>query len=288
MADALKLGFGPFAAPARIGASGVLVVFCDDGLKFGPATARAIAPAAGLVARAAKAERFTGKSGSALELVVPEGLKVSRLVVIGVGKTKDLEQKDLLKLGGLAMGKLPVSASEATRVRGLAGRRDEGRSGRRPGARHRAARLRLRPLQDQAQGRREAAGPAQRDGRGRRRRRRTQGLCGARSDQRRRADGARSRQRAGQCALPGGIRPPHGRSEEGRRRGRGARPQGDEETRHERAARRRPGLGAREPRRGDALERRQSRRGAGRLHRQGRVLRHRRHFDQAGGRRWRT
>jgi leucyl aminopeptidase len=113
MADALKLGFGPFAAPARIGASGVLVVFCDDGLKFGPATARAIAPAAGLVARAAKAERFTGKSGSALELVVPEGLKVSRLVVIGVGKTKDLEQKDLLKLGGLAMGKLPVSASEA-------------------------------------------------------------------------------------------------------------------------------------------------------------------------------
>ncbi|HEY7998817.1 MAG TPA: leucyl aminopeptidase [Pseudolabrys sp.] len=113
MADALKLGFGPFAAPARIGASGVLVVFCDDGLKFGPATARAIAPAAGLVARAAKAERFTGKSGAALELAVPEGLKVSRLVVIGAGKTKNLEQKDLLKLGGLAMGKLPVSASEA-------------------------------------------------------------------------------------------------------------------------------------------------------------------------------
>ena len=31
MTDALKLGFGPFAAPAK----GVLVVFCDDGLKFG-------------------------------------------------------------------------------------------------------------------------------------------------------------------------------------------------------------------------------------------------------------
>ena len=109
MSDALKLGFGPFVAPSK----GVLIVFCDDGLKFGPATAKAIAPAAGLVARAAKAERFTGKSGAALELVVPEGLKVSRLVVIGAGKTKDLEQKDLLKLGGLAMGKLPVSTSEA-------------------------------------------------------------------------------------------------------------------------------------------------------------------------------
>src|SRR5665213_4134754 len=113
MAVAVKLGFGPFNAPVKLGASGVLVVFCDDGLKFGPATATAIAPASSLVARAAKAERFTGKSGSALELVVPEGLKVSRLVVIGAGNTKDLEQKDLLKLGGLAMGKLPMSTSEA-------------------------------------------------------------------------------------------------------------------------------------------------------------------------------
>ncbi len=66
MSDALKLGFGPFAAPAK----GVLIVFCDDALKFGPATGKALGSAAGLVARAAKAERFTGKSGSALELIV--------------------------------------------------------------------------------------------------------------------------------------------------------------------------------------------------------------------------
>src|SRR5450631_2947442 len=114
MSDALKLGFGPFAAPAKLSPSGVLIVFCDDKLKFGRATAKAIAPAAGLVARAATAERFTGKSGSALELSVPEGLSVARLVVIGAGKASGLAQKDLLKLGGLAMGKLPMSASEAT------------------------------------------------------------------------------------------------------------------------------------------------------------------------------
>ncbi|HTT46999.1 MAG TPA: leucyl aminopeptidase [Pseudolabrys sp.] len=112
MSDALKLGFAPFAAPAGIGASGVLIVFCGDGLRFGPATTKAIAPAAAFVARAAKAERFAGKSGSALELIVPEGLQVARLVVIGAGKTAGLEQKDMLKLGGLAMGKLPVAASE--------------------------------------------------------------------------------------------------------------------------------------------------------------------------------
>jgi leucyl aminopeptidase len=113
MSDALKLGFAPFAAPKM----GVLIVFCDDALKFGRATAKAIAPAADLVARAAKAERFTGKSGSVLELSVPEGLDVARLVVIGAGKSvgrAGLAQKDLNKLGGLAMGKLPASASDAT------------------------------------------------------------------------------------------------------------------------------------------------------------------------------
>jgi leucyl aminopeptidase len=108
----LKLAFGPFAAPAKAGAAGVLFVFCDDALKFGPATSKALGSAIGLVGRAAKAEHFTGKSGSTLELSVPEGLKVSRLVVIGVGKTADLQPKDFLKLGGAAIGKLPRAAGE--------------------------------------------------------------------------------------------------------------------------------------------------------------------------------
>jgi leucyl aminopeptidase len=110
MATAFQLGFGPIAAPNQ----GVLVVFCDDRLKFGTGTAKALGPTVSLVIRAAAAERFTGKSGSALELILPEGLEASRLLVIGVGKTGKLETKDLLKLGGLAMGKLPNTASEAT------------------------------------------------------------------------------------------------------------------------------------------------------------------------------
>src|SRR5271166_6236323 len=106
MTDALTLGFGPFAAPAK----GVFIVFCDDALKFGPATRKAIGPVTDLVARAAKTERFTGKSGSALELILPEGLKVGRLVVIGTGKVSEFQPKDILKLGGAAMGKVPGSA----------------------------------------------------------------------------------------------------------------------------------------------------------------------------------
>ena len=42
MTDALKLGFGNFVAPAKSGPSGVLVVFCDDALKLGPATRKTL------------------------------------------------------------------------------------------------------------------------------------------------------------------------------------------------------------------------------------------------------
>jgi leucyl aminopeptidase len=117
MSDALTLGFSPFSTAPR----GVLVVFCDNGLKFGPATRRALAPAGDLVARAAKSERFSGKSGSAIELIMPEGLKLPRLVVVGIGKTDELQPKDLLKFGGIAMGKLPASATEATVIAELPG-----------------------------------------------------------------------------------------------------------------------------------------------------------------------
>jgi leucyl aminopeptidase len=110
MTNSLKLGFGGFTTPAK----GVLVVFCDAGLKLGPAAQKALRPAGELVTRAAKAERFTGKKSSALELAVPAGLKVSRLVVLGAGKIAELKPKDFLKLGGLAMGKLPTSASDVT------------------------------------------------------------------------------------------------------------------------------------------------------------------------------
>jgi len=110
MADARKLGFGPIAAPA----GGVLVVFADDNVQFGPRTRSVLGSATDLIARAAKADRFTGKSGSALDIVAPAGLKASRLVVIGTGKSADRKSQDLVKLGGVAMGRVPSAASEAT------------------------------------------------------------------------------------------------------------------------------------------------------------------------------
>jgi leucyl aminopeptidase len=104
MADAPKISFSPVSAAKP---TGTVVVFCDDGLKFGPAATAVLGAAAALVTRAAKSEQFAGKSGSALELIVPEGLMTDRLVVIGAGKVSDLKAQDFVKLGGAAMGKLP-------------------------------------------------------------------------------------------------------------------------------------------------------------------------------------
>jgi leucyl aminopeptidase len=117
MSTALKLEFASFAAAAK----GVLVVFCEEGLKFGSAVRKALAPTGDLVTRAADADRFKGKNGSALEIIAPAGLEVSRLIVLGVGKARDLKPEDLVKLGGIVMGKIPGAATAATIVTDLAG-----------------------------------------------------------------------------------------------------------------------------------------------------------------------
>jgi leucyl aminopeptidase len=115
MSDASKLGFSGFAAPSK----GVLVVFCDDKLGFGTGTRQVLGEAADFVRRAASSEKFTGKSGTTLDLVMPPGLKASRLIVVGVGKPKELKPLDVIKLGGKAIGAVPTSATEAMVVADL-------------------------------------------------------------------------------------------------------------------------------------------------------------------------
>jgi len=109
MPDALKLGFVPFT---RL--RGVLIAFCAENLKFGPATKKALAGAEAQVRRAATADGFTGKNGAVLDIVAPAGLDAPRLIVIGTGKDTELKQRDVVKLGGIAMGKLPPKAAETT------------------------------------------------------------------------------------------------------------------------------------------------------------------------------
>ena len=112
MSDAVKVGFVPFSAASR----GVLVVFCDDALKFGAATRKALGAAADTVKRAAAANQFKGKSSATLDILAPEGIKVSRLIVVGLGKPAALKEKDFLKFGGVTAGKLNAASNAVTIV----------------------------------------------------------------------------------------------------------------------------------------------------------------------------
>ncbi|MDB5656878.1 MAG: peptidase leucyl aminopeptidase, partial [Tardiphaga sp.] len=100
MPDAVKVGFVPFSAAAR----GVLVVFCDDAMKFGAATAKALGDTAAVVKRAAAASKFKGKSAATLDILAPEGLKATRLIVVGTGKSDAIKETDILKFGGVLAG----------------------------------------------------------------------------------------------------------------------------------------------------------------------------------------
>jgi leucyl aminopeptidase len=110
MPDAVKVGFVPFSTAPR----GILVVFCDDTLKFGAATRKALGDATDLVGRAAATNQFKGKSGSTLDILAPEGLKASRLIVVGAGKLSAIKDYDFLKLGGAVAGKLRAGNDAVT------------------------------------------------------------------------------------------------------------------------------------------------------------------------------
>ncbi len=79
MSDAIKVGFVPFSATPR----GILVVFCDDRLRLGATTSKALGEAADLVKRAAATGRFKGKNGAGLGALGPGGTKNLRLRVVG-------------------------------------------------------------------------------------------------------------------------------------------------------------------------------------------------------------
>jgi leucyl aminopeptidase len=110
MSDAVKVGFVPFSAASR----GILVVFCDDALKLGAASRKALGPAANTIKRAAAANQFKGKSGSVLDILAPEAIKAQRLIVVGAGKPSDLKEKDFLKFGGVIAGRLNAASDAVT------------------------------------------------------------------------------------------------------------------------------------------------------------------------------
>jgi leucyl aminopeptidase len=103
-----------FAAAAAV-ESGALVVGATEGPELLPAAAKADRSSRGAVERALKASRFAGKPGQIVEILAPAGLKVSRLIVAGLGKAADFDAAAAETVAAAALGRLKGSAeTEAT------------------------------------------------------------------------------------------------------------------------------------------------------------------------------
>lgn len=66
--------------------------------------------------RAIAATSFKGKAQSVLDLVVPAGLTVDRLMVVGLGPIADFDAAAALKLGGLLMGRIKDAKASAVTI----------------------------------------------------------------------------------------------------------------------------------------------------------------------------
>ncbi|MEP9366312.1 leucyl aminopeptidase [Xanthobacter sp. VNH20] len=117
MAEPVTIRFAKHGAAPK----GVVVVLTDDTLTFGREAQKLLKPALDGVKRAISADHFKGRLSSTLDLIAPANLDAPRLVILGVGKGADLKAADFLKLGGVAVGKIPGGTREATVIVDLPG-----------------------------------------------------------------------------------------------------------------------------------------------------------------------
>jgi leucyl aminopeptidase len=109
MADAIRVDFQPFGLPK----GGDAVVFVGDDGKLADRVAETLGrETSNLIAKTAKIERFKGKPNSAFAVPAPDGSKLDRVIVVGVGGEKERAKHDWRVLGGFIAGK--VSGRTAT------------------------------------------------------------------------------------------------------------------------------------------------------------------------------
>ncbi len=104
-----------FSGPGSA-ATGALVVGVLEGNKLTPSAETLDKKIKGGLRRAIKASLFKGKAGQSLAIVTPAGTRLDRLLVVGLGKVKDMDELALPKLGGRIYAGLAASGSKAATV----------------------------------------------------------------------------------------------------------------------------------------------------------------------------
>ncbi|MBU6298233.1 MAG: leucyl aminopeptidase [Alphaproteobacteria bacterium] len=94
-----------FAAPSAVN-SGTWVVGALEGPTLLPAAAKADKATGGAIGRGLPVNRFTGKPGQVLEVLAPAGLRISRILVVGLGKPENFDANGAEAAAAAAVGRL--------------------------------------------------------------------------------------------------------------------------------------------------------------------------------------
>ena len=195
---AVKVEFAPFSARAK----GVLVLFCEEGLKFGSIASRLLEPTGDLVTRAAAGEQLQGQEwlGAGDRGAVRPRRDAARHR--GARQEPRPRQPRFRQARRHGHGQASVSGEGCDRHRRSPGRTVQAGCSRRHRGGLATARLCVRALQDETQGRRGKSDGGQGHDCGRGGSGSGKDVCTTRRGGKRRAARARSRQRAGQRAVP--------------------------------------------------------------------------------------
>ncbi|WP_244500229.1 leucyl aminopeptidase [Methyloceanibacter superfactus] len=104
-----------FASKSAAG-DGVAVVFAEEGPKLTPQALALDKTTKGLLTKVARISDFKGKKGSSVDVLAPQGLKFSRVCVVGLGKPASFGHEDWLNLGGTVRGLLSGREGAAAHV----------------------------------------------------------------------------------------------------------------------------------------------------------------------------
>lgn len=102
IADRLDIEFVPFSAPIERTAA----VLAGPDVALGSKATELDERSGGAIRKAAGAVDFKGRAKSAFEVLAPQKLDATRLVVIGTGNLAEASDSDRLALGGFAVGQL--------------------------------------------------------------------------------------------------------------------------------------------------------------------------------------
>jgi leucyl aminopeptidase len=109
MSNPVSIQFSKFEGAAK----GVLVALCDGA---GRLSAKGQAAVGGSVSKAMEICEFKGKFGAAMDLVVPAGTGLDRLIIIGAGDEKALKSQEWIRLGGAAAAKMQAGSAIAVHL----------------------------------------------------------------------------------------------------------------------------------------------------------------------------